>query len=52
MSGRFATNPEHLFFAQFVIEQKKISDSISIALKKVHDQLLAASQIRSNMQNL
>ena len=27
-SGRFATNPEYLFFAQFVIEQKKVSDSI------------------------
>ena len=23
-SGRFATNPEYLFFAQFVIEQKKV----------------------------
>ena len=33
-SGRFATNPEYLFFAQFVIEQKKVSDSINIALKK------------------
>lgn len=24
-SGRFATNPENLFFAQFIIEQKKVS---------------------------
>ena len=23
-SGRFATNPEYLFFAQFVMEQKKL----------------------------
>ena len=33
-SGRFATNPEYLFFAQIIIEQKKVSDSINIALKK------------------
>lgn len=33
-SGRFARNPEYLFFAQFVLEQKKVSDSINIALKK------------------
>ena len=33
-SGRFATNPEYLFFAQFIMEQKKVSDSINIALKK------------------
>ena len=32
--GKFATNPEYLFFAQFIMEQKKISDSINIALKK------------------
>lgn len=51
-SGRFATNPEYLFFAQFVIEQKKISDSINIALKKVRGQLLTACKIRSNIQNL
>lgn len=36
-SGRFATNPEYLFFAQFIIEQKKVSDSINIALKKFMD---------------
>ena len=52
-SGRFATNPEYLFFAQFIIEQKKVSHSINIALKKMHGQPLTASQIRSNnMQNL
>ena len=51
-SGRFATNPEYLFFAQFVIEQKKVSDSINIALKKVHGQFVTASQIRSNVQTL
>jgi hypothetical protein len=33
-SGKFATNPDYLFFAQFIMEQKKISDSINIALKK------------------
>ena len=51
-SGRFATNPEYLFFAQFIIEQKKVSDSINIALKKVHGQFVTASQIRSNVQTL
>ena len=29
-SGRFATNPEYLFFVQFIIEQKKVSDNINI----------------------
>jgi len=34
-SGRFATNPEYLlFFAQFIIEKRKVSDSINIALRK------------------
>ena len=51
-SGRFATNPEYLFFAQFIIEQKKVSDSINIALKKVHGQSFTASQVRSNTQIL
>lgn len=51
-SARFATNPEYLFFAQFIIEQKKVSDSINIALKKIHGQPLTASQIRSNPQSL
>ena len=55
-SARFATNPEYPFFAQFIIEQKKVSDSINIALKKIHGQTLTASQIRSidaqNLQNL
>ena len=39
-SGRFATNSECLFFAQFVIEQKKVADSINIALKKFKVSLL------------
>ena len=30
-SGKFAGNPGYLFFAQFIIEQKKVSDSINIA---------------------
>ena len=51
-SGKFATNPEYLFFAQFIIEQKKVSDSINIALKKVHGQSVTASQLRNNPQNL
>ena len=51
-SGRFSTNPEYLFFAQFIIEQKKVSDSINIAMKKLHGQPLTASSIRSNKENL
>ena len=51
-SGRFAMNPEYLFFAQFVIEQKKVSDSINIALSKLHGQSLTASDLRSNVQRL
>ena len=51
-SGHFARNPEYLFFAQFIIEQKKISDSINIAHKKVHCQAVSANQLRSNAQSL
>ncbi|CAB4019654.1 Hypothetical predicted protein [Paramuricea clavata] len=50
-SGKFPTNPEYLFFAQFIMEQKKISDSINIALKKIHGQLVTASQVKSNSQD-
>ena len=49
-SGKFATNPEYLFFAQFIMEQKKISNSINIALKKIHGQSVTASQVKSNSQ--
>ena len=51
-SGRFASNPEYLFFAQFIIEQKKVSDNINIALKNVHGQNVTASQVRTNTQIL
>ena len=51
-SGRFATNCEYLFFAQFVIEQKKVSDSINIALKKIQGHPLTASQIKSDINKL
>ena len=51
-SGRFAMNPEYLFFAQFIIEQKKLSDSINIAPTKVHGQSLTASHLTSNAQSL
>ena len=51
-TGRFATNPEYLFFAQFVIEQKKVSDNISIAMKKVIGQQMTASSIRTDKQKL
>ena len=54
-SGNFATNPEYLFLVQLIMEQKKISDSINKALKKVHGQSVTASQVKSNsrtFQNL
>ena len=51
-SGRFATNPEYVFFAQFVIEQKKVSYSINIALKKIQGQPPTASQIKSDVNKL
>ena len=57
-AGRFATNPEYLFFAQYVTEEKKVQDtcSIRIALKKVHDHSLTAGEVRSmdslSFQNL
>ena len=51
-SGRFSTNPEYLFFAQFIIEQKKVSDNINIAMKKIHEQPLTASSIRSDREHL
>ena len=37
-SGKFATNPEYLFFAQLIMEQKNIFDSINIALKYMGSQ--------------
>ena len=42
-SGRFATNPEYLFFAQFIIEEDKVSDSINIVLKKVNSSIMVLS---------
>ena len=55
-TGRFANNPEYLFFAQYVTEQKKVQDSINIALKKVVGQSLTAAEVRSmnsiSLQNL
>ena len=51
-SGRFATNPEYLFFVQFVIEQKKVSDSINIALKKIQSQPVTAAEIKSDLSKL
>ena len=49
-TGKFAANPEYLFFAQYITEQKKVQDSINIALKKVSGHRLTASQVR-NMSN-
>ena len=51
-SGRFPMNSEYLFFAQFIIEEKKVSSSINLALSKFHGQSLLASDLRSNVQRL
>ena len=51
-SGRFATNSEYLFFAQFVLEQKKVANSINIALKKIQGQPITASQMKSDVNKL
>ena len=51
-SRSFATNLEYFFFAQFVIEQKKVVDSINIALKKIQGQPLTASKIKSGVNKL
>ena len=51
-SGRFATNPEYLFFAQFIIERKKVSDSISVAMKKICGEQMTAGSIRTDKQCL
>ena len=51
-TGRFATNSEYLFFAQFVLEQKKVADSINIALRKIQGQPVTASQIKSDVNKL
>ena len=51
-TGRFASNPEYLFFMQYVIEQKKVADSISIALRKIQGQGMTAGSLRSGMQHL
>ena len=36
----------------FIIEQKNVSDSINIALKKVQHHSVTAAQLRSSSQNL
>ena len=50
-SWRFATITEYLF-AQFISEQTKLSDSINIALKKVHGQSVTVSPLRANSHRL
>ena len=52
MDGFLLIQNIYIFFAQFIIEQKKVSDSIDIALKKVHGQRITASQVMSNTQIL
>ena len=50
-TGKFAANPEYLFLAQYITEQKKVQDSINIVLKKVSVQRLTASQVRNMSSN-
>ena len=52
MAGLQLTQNISFFIAQFITEQKKVSDNINIAQKKVHGQFLTASQIRSSVQTL
>ena len=51
-SNRFAMNADYLFFAQFIKEQEKESDSINIAVTKIHGLSLTASNLRSSVQSL
>ena len=41
-----------IFLPSLLLNRKKVSDSINIALKKVHGQSITASQVRSNNQIL
>ena len=50
-TGKFAANPEYLFFAQYITEQKNVQDSINIALKRVSGQRLTADQVRNMSSN-
>ena len=34
-SGQFATNPEYLFFTQFIIEEKKCLTAVTLPLRKL-----------------
>ena len=43
---------EYLFFAQFIKEQEKESDSINIAVTKVHGLSLTSSNLRSSVESL
>lgn len=51
-SGRFASNPEYLFFMQFVVEQKKVSDNIAVALRKMRGNDVTAGRLRGGSNDL
>ena len=51
-SGRFATNPEYLFFCTVYYRTKKVCDSINIVLKKIHGQYVTAAEARSDVNKL
>ena len=51
-TGRFASNPEYLFLMQYIVEQNKVSDSISIALRKTRGNTLKASDVRQHTRHL
>jgi len=51
-SGKFASNTEYLFFAQYITEYKQVWDNISIALRKTYShtesgQALTSSTVRN-----
>ena len=52
VAGLQLTQNISFFFAQFITKEKKVSDNINIAQKKVHGQFLTASQIRSSVETL
>ena len=51
-TSRFASNVEYLFFLQYITEHKKISDSVSIALRKIKGRPVTVSDIKGNSQYL
>ena len=51
-TGRFASNSEYLFLMQYIVEHKKVSDSINIAPKKIRGNTLKVADVRKNTEQL